>query len=318
MILVFADQRDGNLKKASKEAISEGKRLATSLSLPLGVVVIGTGAKGVVDEIKKYGADKVFVSETPDAYSPDLYAEGVAKIAKENGAKIVLFPATSMCVDFAPRVSAKLEAGLVTDITATELKDGKLVVKKPVYSGKAIATVEYKSDIAMATLRPNVFELEENAGAGEVVEFSVDGDAKAKAIKVELKEAGKVELTEASIIVSGGRGVKGPEYFQNELQQLADLLGAAVGASRAAVDAGWIDHSHQVGQTGKVVSPKVYMAFGISGAIQHLAGMGTSQYIIAVNKDPDAPIFNVASLGVVADLFKVVPALIEEIKKAKA
>lgn len=317
MILVFADQREGNLKKASKEAISEGKRLGSALSLPLGVVVLGKGAGSVVEEIKKYGADKVFVSETPEAYSPDLYAEGVAKIAKENDAKVVLFPATAMGVDFAPRVSAKLEAGLVTDIVSTEIKDGKLVVKKPVYSGKAIATVEYKSDIAMATLRPNVFELAENSGAGEVVEFSVEGDAKAKAVKVELKEAGKVELTEAGIIVSGGRGVKGPEYFQNELQQLADLLGAAVGASRAAVDAGWIDHSHQVGQTGKVVSPKVYMAFGISGAIQHLAGMGTSQYIIAVNKDPDAPIFNIASLGVVADLFKVVPALIEEIKKAK-
>lgn len=317
MILVFAEQRDGVLKKAAKEAVSEGKRLSSKLSVPVAAVMMGKGAEQAVDEVKKFGPDKVFIAEgsSLDQYSADGFAEATANVAKEQGATVILFPATTMGVDVSPRVAAKVEAGLVSDITGLSVADGKLVAIKPVYSGKAVATVKFKSDIQMVTLRSNVFPLEENPSTPEVSKVDAAGiSPKGTAVSTELKEGGKVELAEAAIVVSGGRGLKGPENFPL-IEELAQLLGGAVGASRAAVDAGWIDHSHQVGQTGKVVSPTVYIACGISGAIQHIAGMGSSKFIIAINKDEDAPIFNVSSLGIVGDLFKVVPALTEELKK---
>ncbi len=316
MILVFAEQRDGVLKKAAKEAVSEGKRLSSKLNMPVAAVLMGKGADQAVDEVKKFGPDKVFIVEGGplEQYSADGFAEATANVAKEQGAGVILFPATTMGVDVAPRVAAKVEAGLVSDITGLDVADGKLVATKPVYSGKAVATVKFKSDVQMVTLRSNVFPLEENPSDPEVVKVNASGiTPKGIAVSTELKEGGKVELAEAAIVVSGGRGMKGPENFPL-IEELANLLGGAVGASRAAVDAGWIDHSHQVGQTGKVVSPTVYIACGISGAIQHIAGMGSSKFIIAINKDEDAPIFNVASLGIVGDLFKVVPALTEELK----
>lgn len=317
MILVFAEQRDGVLKKAAKEAISEGKRLSSRLSVPVAAVLMGKNADQAVDEVKKFGPDKVFVVESAslDEYSADGFAEAAANVAKEHSATVILFPATTMGVDVAPRVAVLTEAGLVSDITGLDVTDGKLVATKPVYSGKAIATVNFKSDIQMVTLRSNVFPLEENPSDPEIAKVNGSGiTPKSVAVSTELKEGGKVELAEAAIIVSGGRGMKGPENFPL-IEEMAGILGAALGASRAAVDAGWIDHSHQVGQTGKVVSPTVYIACGISGAIQHIAGMGSSKFIIAINKDEDAPIFNVASLGIVGDLFKVVPALTEELKK---
>lgn len=314
MIVVFADQKNGVLKKASKEAISEGKRLANEKSSSLSVVLAGEGSSLVCDEVISFGADKIYVFESIGNYSPDGFAEILAVAVKESGGKYVLAPATAMCVDFIPRAAAKLEAGLVSDIIELKLDGDNLITTKPFYSGKAIAKVKLTSEIQIVTLRPNVFPLEENAGSGEIIKLDSPTENKAVAIKTELKEAGKVELTEAEIICSGGRGLKEPENFKL-IEQLCEPLHAALGASRAAVDAGWIDHSHQVGQTGKVVSPKVYIACGISGAIQHIAGMGTSQFIIAINKDTDAPIFNIADLGVVGDLFKVVPALVEELKK---
>ncbi len=317
MILVFAEQRDGILKKAAKEAVSEGKRLSSKLSVPVTAVLMGKGAADAVDDVKKFGPDKVILVEgnSLDQYSADGFAEATANVAKENGATVILFPATTMGVDVAPRVAARIEAGLVSDIIGLDVSDGKLVATKPVYSGKAIATVNFKSDVQMVTLRSNVFPLEENPSSPEVVTADASGvSPKGIAVSTELKEGGKVELAEAAIVISGGRGMKGPENFPL-IEEVANLLGGAVGASRAAVDAGWIDHSHQVGQTGKVVSPTVYIACGISGAIQHIAGMGSSKYIIAINKDEDAPIFNVASLGIVGDLFKVVPALTDELKK---
>ncbi len=315
MIIVFAEQRDGVLKKAAKEALSEGRRLKAKLNLPVAGVLVGAKATEALDEAKQYGPDKLFTVDGIDNYSPDAYAAAVADIVRENNGTVVLFPASAMGTDVAPRLTAAVKGGLVTDITALTVDGDQLKAVKPVYSGKALATMSFNSDVAVVSLRTNVFPAEENAGDPEVV--SVDGsryEAKAVAAETEMKAGGKVELKEAAIIVSGGRGLKGPENFPM-LQELTDMLGGALGASRAAVDAGWIDHSHQVGQTGKVVSPKVYIACGISGAIQHLAGMGSSKYIIAINKDEDAPIFNLASLGVVGDLFKVVPALKEELKK---
>jgi len=314
MIVVFADQKNGILKKASKEAISQGKKLASEKSSSLAVVLTGASCSNLADEVKKFGADKIYLAESAENYSPDGYAEILSNAVKNFGGKYVLAPATAMCVDFIPRAAAKLEAGLVSDITALDFDGDNLVTTKPFYAGKAIAKIKLNSDIQMVTLRPNVFDMAENAGAGEVVNVDAPAEQKAVAVKTELKEAGKVELTEAEIICSGGRGLKEGANF-SLIEELCEPLNAALGASRAAVDAGWIDHSHQVGQTGKVVSPKVYIASGISGAIQHIAGMGTSQYIIAINKDADAPIFNIADLGVVGDLFKVVPALVEELKK---
>jgi electron transfer flavoprotein alpha subunit len=224
--------------------------------------------------------------------------------------------------DLMPRIAARVGAGLAPDCIHLEIADGKLKALRPAIAGKVQVEVGFKSDIQMAILRPNVFEKLEpdTSKSAEVVKVpfeSTDLDNKQRLIEFISKETGRPELTEAEIIVSGGRGMKEPGNFAL-IEELADLLGAAVGASRAAVDAGWRPQSDQVGQTGKTVTPNVYIAVGISGAIQHLAGMSSSKHIVAINKDPDAPIFNIADFGVVGDLFKVVPILTEEIKKTKA
>jgi electron transfer flavoprotein alpha subunit len=227
----------------------------------------------------------------------------------------VLIPFTALGKDLAPRLAGRLDAGLVTDCVALGVQDGQLLARRPVYSGKAYATVCWEGELRLATLRPNVFALgsPDASSKAEVVADRVDGTARARVTATAATAAGKVELTEAQIVVSGGRGMKGPEHFVL-IRNLADALGAAVGASRAVVDAGWIDHQHQVGQTGKTVSPSLYVACAISGAIQHLAGMSSSKVIVAINRDKEAPIFRVASYGIVGDVFEVLPKLTEEAK----
>jgi electron transfer flavoprotein alpha subunit len=222
---------------------------------------------------------------------------------------------TAMGKDLAPRVAGKVDAGLASDCVALEAKDGKLTGRRPMYAGKAYATVEWDGEPQMASLRPNVFALEtpDTSRSPEVVKGTADTASRAKITSTESAAAGKVELTEAQIIVSGGRGLKGPEHF-SLVTDLAEAMGAAVGASRAVVDAGWVEHQMQVGQTGKTVSPSLYVACGISGAIQHLAGMSSSKFIVAVNKDPDAPIFKVANYGILGDVFEVLPKLTEAAK----
>ena len=232
---------------------------------------------------------------------------------------MVLIPYTAMGKDVAPRVAARVGAGLVSDVVKLEVKEGKLEARRPVYAGKALASVRWEGEPQMATLRPNVFALgtPEAARKHEVVTGAADvSTRRARVQSVQAAGAGKVELTEAQIIVSGGRGLKGPENF-HLVEELATALGAAVGASRAVVDAGWVDHQMQVGQTGVTVSPQLYVAVGISGAIQHRAGMQTSKTIVAINKDPEAPIFELADFGLVGDLFNVVPQLTDEIEKRK-
>jgi electron transfer flavoprotein alpha subunit len=222
--------------------------------------------------------------------------------------------------DLAPRVAARVGAGLVSDVVKLGVDGGRLKARRPMYAGKAFATVEWTGEPQMATLRPNVFPLSppEAARKFETVTPSVDvANQRAKVVKVEATASGKIELTEAQIIVSGGRGLKGPENFKL-VEELAAALGAAVGASRAIVDAGWVDHHFQVGQTGKTVSPSLYIAAGISGAIQHLAGMSSSKVIVAINKDPDAPIFKVADYGIVGDVFEILPRLTEAVKASLA
>ncbi len=323
-VWVIADQRKGALRKPALEALSEGRRLADQLGTTMEAVIVGHNVEGLCNEIASYGADKVYLidHEILENYNPPAYARAIGDLIKEKQPQIVLMGGTMTGRDLMPRIAARVGAGLAPDCIGLEIVDGKLKALRPAIAGKVRVEIGYKSDIQMATLRPNVFErLEPDTSKTaniEIVAFEpTDLDTKQKLVEFVSKETGRPELTEAEIIVSGGRGMKGPENFAM-LEELADLLGAAVGASRAAVDAGWRPQSDQVGQTGKTVTPNLYIAVGISGAIQHLAGMSSSKYIVAINKDPDAPIFNVADFGVVGDLFKVVPLLIEEVKKAKA
>ena len=316
-IVTFAEHRDGKLRRPSLEAVSEARRLASSLQGPVTAVLVGPGVEGLAAELASHGADKVQVFDDPalGAYATEPYARALAQVVTEAKPRAVLVPATAMGKDLAPRAAARLGAGLVSDCVSFAVKDGRLEARRPMYAGKAYATVRGDGDPQMATLRPNVFPLEKADASrkAEVAKGQVDTSARAKVTAVHAAAAGKVELTEAQIIVSGGRGLKGPENF-HLIQGLADALGAAVGASRAVVDAGWVDHQFQVGQTGKTVSPTLYVACGISGAIQHLAGMSSSKTIVAINKDPDAPIFKVASYGLVGDVFEILPKLTEAAK----
>ena len=312
IILCLAEQKDGKLRRASLETVSEAKRLAGPLAAGVAVVVIGPGGSAQADELASYGADQVHVFEDAafGAYATEAHARALAQVITETKPSVVLAPLTAMGKDLAPRVAAKVGAGLASDCVALRAEGGRLIARRPVYAGKAYATVAWSGEPQMATLRPNVFPLgtPDASRKAEVVKASCDASARAKVVSVAAAAAGKVPLGEAQIVVSGGRGIKGPENY-HLVQELADAVGGAAGASRAVVDAGWVDHSHQVGQTGKTVSPQLYVACAISGAIQHLAGMSSSKYIVAINKDPEAPIFKVANYGILGDIFEVLPKL---------
>ncbi len=308
-ILAIAELKDGNLKKISKELASAGRKLGGPVN-----IVLFNGNDNHANELFSAGADTVIKVDGKE-YSPEAWANMISQLAKEKGAKVILIPHSIEGKDYAGRVAIQLGANLIADVVSLQGDSNSVQVKKPIYSGKAYANIKVSAPVVI-TIRPNSQEVLENYQSPKNIETASpsEGTVKSKITNKQQAEAGKVQLTEASIIVSGGRGIKGPENWPI-LQELADALGAALGASRAAVDAGWIDHSHQVGQTGKTVSPNLYIACGISGAIQHLAGMGSSKIIVAINKDPDANIFKVATYGVVDDLFKVVPAMTQEIKK---
>jgi electron transfer flavoprotein alpha subunit len=322
-VLVFAEQRGGKIKKASLEALSAGRQLADATSGVVAAVILGQGIGGEASGLAKFGADVIYVGDDAifEKYSADVYGLGVGKAAQVFGADAILFAASAMGKDLAPRVSARLDIGLLSDVTSFAMDGAVPVFTRPIYSGKAFSTLVPKAGKPFAaSLRPNVFPAVEKAGAGQVTPLehgASAADVKAVVREILTAEGGLLDVAEANIIVSGGRGMKGPENFQI-LEDLAKELGGAVGASRAAVDSGWIGHSHQVGQTGKVVSPALYFAFGISGAIQHLAGMSSSKVIVAVNKDPEAPIFKVASYGIVGDLFEVVPLMTQAVRELKA
>lgn len=323
-VLVFAEQRDGSLRRASLEVISLGLKLAGDLGGELEAVLLGDKiADEPVGLLGQYGAARVHVLEHPllGQYTATAYAMALTPLVRESGAEVFLLAGTSLGRDLAPRVATRLGTGLAADCVQVSVDtNGGLLLKRPVYAGKAFAEVSIpEARPQMATIRPNAVPLgtAEPDRKAEVQRVSCDLDeAKVRTRVKEVVKAsgGLVELTEAKIIVSGGRGIKGPENFAL-IEALAKPLGAAVGASRAAVDAGWREHKWQVGQTGKTVSPDLYIACGISGAIQHLAGMSSSKCIVAINKDPEAPIFKVADYGIVGDLFQVVPSLTEEVKK---
>jgi electron transfer flavoprotein alpha subunit len=317
-IVTYAEHRDGKLRRPSLEAVSEARRLAEPLKASVHAVLVGSGVEGLAAELGAHGADAVHVFDHAElgVYATEPYARAVAQVVAAEKPAAVLVPFTAMGRDLAPRVAARVGAGLVSDCVALAVKEGRLEARRPMYAGKAYATVRWEGEPQIATLRPNVFPVgaADAARKPEVKKATVDTSARARVAAVHATASGKVELTEAQIIVSGGRGLKGPENF-HLVESLAAAMGAAVGASRAVVDAGWVDHQYQVGQTGKTVSPTLYVAAGISGAIQHLAGMSSSKYIVAINKDPDAPIFKVANYGVVGDLFELLPKLTEAAKQ---
>ena len=319
-ILVFVEQRGGNVRKASWEALSEARRLAAPQSWPVSAVLVGHGVSAKAAELGVHGAGKVLVADEERfaRYSAEGYAAAVKAAAERVQPVAVFLAATALGSDLAGRVAARQGWGCLADVTRLAVEGGAVVATRPVYSSKALATVDGAGKPIVVTLRPNVFAAEVGGAPAQVEALApITADIRAVVRELVAKEGAELDVSEANVIVTGGRGIKGPENFAI-IRQLAELLGAAVGASRAVVDAGWIDHAHQVGQTGKVVSPSLYIACGVSGAIQHLAGMSSSKLIVAINKDPDAPIFKVADYGIVGDLFQVLPTMIEEVRKLKA
>jgi len=321
-VWAVTEQRDGAFRKISYELVSEGRRLADKLGQKLTAVVIGASMKEKAKELSQYGADRIIMADDPrlGQYTTDAYVEIMGQLVKAEEPSVLLMGASVQGKDFSARLAGRLGVGMAQDCTAFDIENGGLIATRPVYAGKAYTTVGFENSFPqMATARPNVMSvLAPDAGrSAELVDaqFTLDDAALKTKVAEAIKDAsGKVDLTEADKIISGGRGMKGPENFKI-LEDLADVIGASVGASRSAVDAGWRPHRDQVGQTGKVVSPNLYVACGISGAIQHLAGMSTSKVIVAINKDAEAPIFQKADYGVVGDLFDVVPALTEAVKK---
>jgi electron transfer flavoprotein alpha subunit len=321
-VWIVAEQRDGAFRKISFELASTARKLADQLGEEVAAILLGSGIEGIAGELGKYGVDKVYVADDAllEPYTTDAHAAAIARLVKENDPSILLLGASAQGKDLSARLAGKLATGMAADCMDVKIVEGKLLATRPMYAGKCYSEVAIDAFPQMATLRPNVFPASENTKTATVVKFEPGLDAsqlKTKVLEVQKDTTGKVDLTEANIIVSGGRGMKGPENYVI-IEELADVLGATVGASRAAVDAGWRPQKDQVGQTGKVVSPNLYIACGISGAIQHLAGMGSSKFIVAINKDQEAPIFARADYGIVDDLFKVVPELTKEVRKLLA
>lgn len=325
-ILVFAEQRDGKVKRVGLEALGAAKRLIQKVGGEVAAVLIGDQVASEAKGLAAGGADKVYLAEAPDLrlYASEGYASVVADAANRTQASLILMGATAMGKDLGPKLAAKLKGPLMGDCIALEIgPEGKAVATRPIYGGKLLSRVASRQGaFQVATLRPNVFPPAPPEPAREPAIERIGPPANLAALPAKVKEilasaGSKIELTEAQIIVSGGRGLQAPENFKL-VEALAEALGAAVGASRAAVDAGWKPHAYQVGLTGKTVSPLLYIACGISGAIQHQAGMSSSKYIIAINKDPNAPIFKLANYGIVGDVFQILPLLTEAVKKAKA
>jgi electron transfer flavoprotein alpha subunit len=311
------------VRSVSREALGEAARLVAAGLPGPGVGVCAAASDPGLAALGDAGASEVLLAthEAFARYEPSGYARAVVSAVEQVKPAAVLFTGSSMGRDLAPRVAARLDVGLATDCTALAVEAGRLVATRPVYAGKASQKVGFTRNPAMASLRPKVFAPHSgNGGAVQVKPLPLTYDpaaSRARVVEVKATSAGKADLTEAEVIVSGGRGLKGPENF-DLVEGLAAALGGTVGASRAVVDAGWRPHSDQVGQTGKTVSPKLYVAVAISGAIQHLAGMSSSRCIVAINKDPEAPIFKVADYGIVGDAFEVVPALTEAVRKLNA
>ncbi|MFD1416864.1 electron transfer flavoprotein subunit alpha/FixB family protein [Oceanobacillus jeddahense] len=316
-ILVIGEIKDQELRNVSFEVITAARKAANGGEVVS--VLLGNECEEMAGQLFDHGADRVVIVDHPDLnrYTTDAYKQALLQVIEKEEPNGIMMGHTSIGKDLAPRVATKLDSGLISDVIAIEEEDEELVYTTPIYSGKAFEKRTFEDDFIFITIRPNNFELPEvdNSRSGEVIKY----DAEIKDIRTIIKNVAKkasegVDLSEAKVVVAGGRGLKDADGF-NSLYELADLLGAAVGASRGACDADFCDYSLQIGQTGKVVTPDLYIAVGISGAIQHLAGMSNSKVIIAINKDPEADIFGVADYGIVGDLFEIIPILIEELKE---
>lgn len=319
-VLVFAEHQHKKFSKTALVAVEAGRQIAAQSGGQCYAAVLGVGVGELGNQLAEYGVAKVFVVEDPclEHYVADAYSQAVSQLAKDKGCEIVVATASAIGKDLLPRVAVRLEAGMASDITGLA-DDGTFL--RPMYAGNAIATVAIESPNKVISVRTTAFDPAAKSGKAEVekVNISIDTSAlKMKFVSFNETKSDRPVLTEANIVVSGGRGLKNGENFTTVLEPLVDALGAAMGASRAAVDAGFVPNDLQVGQTGKVVAPTLYIAVGISGAIQHLAGMKDSKVIVAINKDEEAPIFQVADYGLVADLFKAVPELKEEVEKLKS
>lgn len=317
-VLAFAEQRDGKFKRSSFETVRAARDIADALGAECIALVVGSGVAAGAGELGQYGAARVIAVDDAAlaSHANRAWAKAISTVAKKEGAGIVFLPASQMGKDLAPRVAVQLEAGLASDCIALKVENGDILASRPVFAGKAVADVRVKTAVKVFTLRPNVFPAKTGGATApvETVAVAMEPPDLSTVVQSVAVATGRPDVTEADIIVAGGRGMKGPEHFAL-LESLADVLGAAIGASRAVVDAGWRPHDEQVGQTGKTVSPTLYIACGISGAVQHLAGMSSSKYIVAINKDKDAPIFGLADYGIVGDVFEVVPELTEQLKK---
>ncbi|MFC7679134.1 electron transfer flavoprotein subunit alpha/FixB family protein [Paenibacillus sp. GCM10028914] len=318
-ILIYAEIRDGKLRQVALETLAAARILAADGD-SIRILLAGSNISEATSALIPYGADTIYTIEHDDLenYSPDAYMAAVHAAIREAQPDIVLFGHTAIGRDLAPLTAAALSAGQISDVISIEVKDGEASFTRPLYAGKAFEKRVFQSEGWVITIRPNNIPAAEppaDTGNPSIVNIAYPSPSLRSIVKnVVRKTSGKIDLAEAKIVISGGRGVKSEAGFK-PLEELADLLGGAVGASRGACDAGYCDYALQIGQTGKVVTPEIYIACGISGAIQHLAGMSQSRVIIAINKDPEAPIFKVADYGIVGDLFEIVPLLTEEFRK---
>ena len=318
-ILAFIESRDNKIKNSGFETASTALKIANESGSEVEALLIGSAVSQIAAELGAYGIKKALVVEDPrlEKYSTTAYSKILAEVCRQRGADTIILSATAMGKDISPRAAAKLEAGLAVDCTEIAVDSGNVIATRPVYAGKAYIQVKVNSAIKIFSLRPNVFKPVKVDGVTtdvEKIRVELSDTDFASQVKEIVVSSEKLDVTEADIVVSGGRGLKGPENYYL-VEDLAKVLGGAAGASRAIVDAGWRPHSDQVGQTGKTVAPSLYIAVGISGAIQHLAGMSSSKCIVAINKDKDAPIFQIADYGIVGDALEIVPALTEEFKK---
>ena len=323
-VLAIAEQRDGKIRPVANEVVTAAAVVSRGLGGSAHALVLGGAGVGEhAGDLGGFGADVVRVGEDPalEGYVPEIHAAVIAEAVGSHDYAAVLFAGTALGRDLAPRVAALIDAPLASDVTRLEVDGGRLVAIRPIYSGKAIARVGFDASPAVLSLRPNAFGTNGSQAEGRTETFTaaIPDSVRTRIVDFQAAESGSVDMSEASVIVSGGRGMKGPEHW-SLLENLQHALGpgTALGASRPVVDAGWRPHSEEVGQTGKTVAPKLYFAVGISGAIQHLTGMRTSQTIVAINKDPDAPIFSVADYGIVGDAFEVLPRLTAEIAALRA
>jgi len=320
-VLVFVEQEDGAIRRIALEMCTRGADLAKDMGVPSASVVLGKSAAKAAEQLKGTPIEAVYVGEdTPvDTHLSDPAVDAVDALLQQLGPSLALFPGSNLGRDVAARIGVRRSAGVITDVTDIDVKDGAISAQSPKFGGSVMSTIGLKnSEYGVVTCRPNSFIARQEAGKGAIHQLAApSGQYRAKVEEKVAQEAGKLGVEEASIVVSGGRGLGGPEHF-DIIEALAEALGGAVGASRAAVDAGWIAHKHQVGQTGKTISPQLYIAVGISGAIQHKVGMRSAGTIVAINKDANAPIFEFADLGVVGDLFQIVPELTKLVKERRA